>query len=214
MTLVIQNCHLALGAQVLLKDVNLSVGSGEILTVMGPSGSGKSSLLSFIGGELPANFTRHGDVILNGMPLNDVPAHLRGIGRIFQDDLLFPHMTIGENLLFGIKRGNKSARYAAMIDALASAELSGFENRAPHSLSGGQRARVSLMRSLLAEPSALLLDEPFNKLDSDLRTTMRDYAYRHIQARNIPTILVTHDRADAPPAGRVLLLSDAGLVDA
>jgi putative thiamine transport system ATP-binding protein len=129
---------------------------------------------------------------------------------LFQDDLLFPHMTVGENLLFAIPRLPNAERMAMMRMALQRAELEGFEDRAPHTLSGGQRQRVALMRALLAKPKAVLLDEPFGKLDRALRQSMRDYVFGHIKARGIPALLVTHDREDAPPAGRVFEISDSG----
>jgi putative thiamine transport system ATP-binding protein len=126
------------------------------------------------------------------------------VARLFQDDLLFPHMTVGENLLFAVPALPQAERLAMVSLALQRAELAGFEQRAPHTLSGGQRQRVALMRALLAKPKAILLDEPFSKLDKALRGQMRDYVYSHIAARGIPAVLVTHDRDDAPPGGRVL----------
>ena len=112
--------------------------------------------------------------------------------------------TVRENLLFGVARGPQSERESMMKTALQRLELEGYENRAPHTLSGGQRSRVALMRALLAKPDAMLLDEPFNKLDRALRTTIRNYTYLHVKARNIPTLLVTHDPDDVPEGGRVI----------
>jgi putative thiamine transport system ATP-binding protein len=119
---------------------------------------------------------------------------------------LFPHLTVAENLLFGMPRGPRAERRAKAEAALAAADLKGLGERAPHTLSGGQRARVALMRALVAEPRAMLLDEPFNKLDADLRAAMRQFVFSHLRERNIPCLMVTHDRADGPRAGRVLSL--------
>jgi putative thiamine transport system ATP-binding protein len=200
------------GGGVLLKTFSLEIAAGEIVTLMGPSGSGKSSLLSFIGGDLDPNFQATGEIILNGAKLNDVPSHQRHVGRLFQDDLLFPHMTIGENLLFAVPRMAQAERITMMRTALERAELQGFEDRPPHTLSGGQRARVALMRTLLAKPAVILLDEPFNKLDTKLRASVRDYTFRHIAERKIPALMVTHDIADAPLKGRVLTILENGEV--
>lgn len=197
---------------VLVKPFSLSVAPGEVVTLMGRSGSGKSSLLSHIGGDLPEAFAASGDIMLNGTRLNALPPEARGVARLFQDDLLFPHMTVGENLLFAIPRLPRPERLEMMRTALARAELDGFEDRPPHTLSGGQRSRAALMRALLAKPAAILLDEPFSKLDQDLRATVRDYTFSHIKARAIPALLVSHDLQDAPAGGRVLRISDDGEV--
>jgi putative thiamine transport system ATP-binding protein len=210
--LALKNVSIVLKGKVLLQPFSLEIAAGEIVTLMGPSGSGKSSLLSFIGGDLDQNFQASGEIVLNDVMLNYVPPHQRHIGRLFQDDLLFPHMTIAENLLFAVPRMPQPERIAMMRAALERAELQGFEDRPPHTLSGGQRARVALMRTLLAKPATILLDEPFNKLDAKLRASVRDYTFSHIAARGIPALMVTHDRADAPSGGRVLMITDDGEV--
>ena len=210
--LELRDVSLAINGRVLIKPFSLAVKPGEIVTLMGPSGSGKSSLLSFIGGDLSVPFQASGDVSLNGARLNDVLPNQRQIGRLFQEDLLFPHMTVGENLLFATARLPQLERLAMVSSILERAELQGFENRPPHTLSGGQRSRVSLMRTLLAKPAAILLDEPFNKLDKELRAAVRTYTFSHIAARNIPALLVTHDRADAPEGGRVLAIQSDGSI--
>lgn len=198
----------------LIRPFSLTVKSGEIVTVMGPSGSGKSTLLSLIAGDLELPFAASGHVSLDGRVLDGVAPERRRIGRLFQDDLLFPHLTVGENLLFGVARGERAERLRKIEAALAEAELWGFAERPPHTLSGGQRARVALMRALLAEPSAMLLDEPFGKLDADLRAAMRSFVFSHIAERGIPCLMVTHDRADAPRGARVLLLKEGRVSDA
>jgi putative thiamine transport system ATP-binding protein len=204
MSLVLENLSVCIGDKILFKPLSLTIAAGEIVTVMGVSGSGKSSLLSAIAGDLPEPLMASGTVILNNRELTAVRPEQRRIGRLFQDDLLFPHLTVGENLLFGIARGARAERIAMVKMALARLELEGFEDRAPHTLSGGQRSRVALMRTLLAKPDAVLLDEPFNKLDKELRASIRDYTFTHLRARLIPALLVTHDAEDVPKDGRVI----------
>ncbi len=206
MALKLEDVSLRLPPQELIQPFSLAVQPGEIVTLMGPSGAGKSTLLSFIAGDLESPFEASGRVSLGGVALDGLPPERRRIGRLFQDDLLFPHLSVAENLLFGMARGPRAVRLAKVEAALAEAELQGFGGRPPHTLSGGQRARVALMRALLAEPRAMLLDEPFNKLDAELKAAMRRFVFGHIAERGIPCLMVTHDAADAPGGGRVLLL--------
>jgi putative thiamine transport system ATP-binding protein len=148
-----------------------------------------------------------GSVQLNGRELTHLPTHQRGVGLVFQDALLFPHMTVAENLLFAVPViGSTAQRQARVQQALQEAELSGMGNRDPSTLSGGQRARVALMRALLAEPQALLLDEPFSKLDAALRAQLRPWVFAHVRERRIPVVLVTHDEQDVADPQRVLHL--------
>ena len=213
MGLTLESVSIRLGGATLIAPFSLDVPAGAIVTLMGPSGSGKSTLLSFIAGDLEAPFSASGSVRLDGRRLDGIAAQARGIGRLFQDDLLFPHLSVGENLLFGMPRGSHAARLAQMRQALADAGLEGFAERPPQTLSGGQRARVSLMRALVAEPRAMLLDEPFGGLDAELRQEMRDFVFHHLRERGIPCLMVTHDRADAPAGGRVLRLDNAKVSD-
>lgn len=173
---------------------------GQVLTVMGPSGSGKSTLLAALIGALPAAFSLSGRVLLNDQDITTLPTAQRRIGILFQDDVLFPHLSVSQNLGFGLRPGgsrvDRQARVEAALDRMG---LSGFGPRDPASLSGGQRARVALARTLLAEPLALLLDEPFSKLDQTLRAQIRDLVFA--ETRNLPAILVTHDPEDARAAG-------------
>lgn len=144
-----------------------------------------------------------GRIRLDGRDLAGVPPERRRIGILFQDALLFPHMSVGENLAFALPRSirNRNERRARVEAALADADLAGFADRDPATLSGGQRARVAAMRALLAAPRALLLDEPFSKLDADLRARFRRFVFEHARAAGVPTLLVTHDVADAAAAG-------------
>jgi putative thiamine transport system ATP-binding protein len=203
----------------LVSGLRLHVPPGEILTLMGPSGCGKSSVLGSIAGTLASvsegllPLKLQGSVQLNGRELAHLPTHQRGVGLVFQDALLFPHMTVAENLLFavpacgtnGISLTN-AQRQARVQQALQEAELSGMGDRDPSTLSGGQRARVALMRALLAEPQALLLDEPFSKLDAALRAQLRPWVFAHVRERRIPVVLVTHDEQDVADPQRVLHL--------
>jgi putative thiamine transport system ATP-binding protein len=213
MALSVAHLDISISGAPLLRDVSFSVAKGEIVTLMGASGAGKSTLLSVIAGDPPLGVTAHGSVTLDGVELAGVAPERRGIGRLFQDDLLFPHLTVGENLLFGMARGPHATRIAAMQSALADAGLEGFADRAPHTLSGGQRARVALMRTLLASPRAVLLDEPFSRLDADLKRAIRHFVFERLGKRGIPCLMVTHDRADASDGGRVLKLSEGRISD-
>ncbi|MBU8848666.1 MAG: ATP-binding cassette domain-containing protein [Desulfobacterales bacterium] len=189
--------------------VNIVIKPGEITTVMGPSGCGKSTLLSAVSGSLDAVFTLKGSIRLYGRELLTLPMEERNIGMLFQDDLLFPHMNIGSNLAFAIKEKTSGEQRKTMIEkALKTAGLEGFEKRDPSSLSGGQKARVSLLRSLLANPSALLMDEPFSKLDQSLKAKIRDFVFSQIKRMNIPVLLVTHDPLDCPEGGMILNLNN------
>ena len=176
---------------------------GEVLTIMGPSGSGKSTALAAIIGTLGPDFSVSGRLVLDGCDVTALPTRARGIGLLFQDDVLFPHLSVGGNLAFALPatlRG-RQARRAAIEAALAKAGLAGFADRDPGTLSGGERARVALMRTLLAEPKALLLDEPFSRLDAGLRDHIRAFVLDLIRAERIPAILVTHQSDDARAAG-------------
>ena len=210
MTLLLENINLTVGDVPLIRNFTLSIEAGEVVTLMGPSGCGKSSLLAFIAGDLTAPMLGVGRVILDGVDLAKMAPERRQVGRLFQDDLLFPHLNVAENLLFGIARGKPSERQSLVSDALLQAQLEGLENRAPHTLSNGQKARVALFRALMAKPKAMLLDEPFSKLDAELRQSIRNYVFAHLRERNIPTLLVTHDREDAPSDGRIFRFSNKG----
>ena len=210
MSLELRSVAIALGSRILVPALSFVVGPGEIVTVMGPSGSGKSTLLAFIGGFLDRAFTAGGEVLVGGEPITRLAPEKRRVGILFQDDLLFPHLSIAENLAFGLapRRGGRAARRRAVAEALAEAGLTGFEHRDPATLSGGQRARAALLRTLLAEPRALLLDEPFGKLDRALRHEIRAFVFEHARSRGLPMLLVTHDAEDAEEAGgRVISLA-------
>jgi len=203
MGLTLERVAIALGTATLVPPLDITIASGERVTVMGPSGSGKSTLLAYIAGTMDRAFTASGRVTIDGCDITGLAPERRGVGILFQDDLLFPHLSVGDNLAFALKPSVRSRdlRRKAIAGALAEAELEGVDDRDPATLSGGQRARVALMRTLLAEPRVLLLDEPFNKLDARLRDDFRRFVFEHALSRGLPTLLVTHDAADADAAG-------------
>lgn len=187
----------------LISGLTVDVGPGEVVTIMGRSGTGKSTLLAFVGGHLDPEFVASGTVTVDGRDVTSVPAERRGVGVLFQDDLLFPHLSVGDNLAFGLPRdvSGRRERKRHIDEALAQAGLSGYADRDPATLSGGQRARIALMRTLLSRPNALLLDEPFSKLDEELRDDMRKFVFSHAREQGLPVLMVTHDIADALGAG-------------
>jgi putative thiamine transport system ATP-binding protein len=169
---------------------------------MGPSGCGKSTLLRFVAGALAPEFRSSGSILLDGEPLDGLAPEQRRLGLLFQDDLLFPHLSVGGNLLFALPRGgSRRERRNQAAEALASAGLRARFDDDPATLSGGERARVALLRVLLSEPRALLLDEPFSKLDLEMRAQIRGLVLAQARRRALPTLLVTHDGADAAAAG-------------
>ena len=191
----------------LLLQLNEQIEGGDILTIMGPSGSGKSSLLNWMTGTLPSGLSATGEVWLHGQNISHLPAHLRHIGVLYQDALLFSHLSVAGNIAFAMPKGNKKQRFEQIADTLEQVGLAGMANRHPDSLSGGQQARVALLRTLLSEPKAILLDEPFSKLDSQLRAETQQLVFSQIRQHKLPTIMVTHDHSDAEAAnGKIVRL--------
>jgi putative thiamine transport system ATP-binding protein len=179
------------------------IAPGEVLTVMGPSGVGKSTLLAYAAGFLAPAFQGTGRVLVDGEDVTRLPAHRRHMGLLFQDPLLFPHLSTGDNIAFALPaevRG-RAARRQTVREALRQVDLDGYEDRDPATLSGGQKARVAMIRVLVSRPRALLLDEPFSRLDATLRDQIRRLVFSMARERNLPALLVTHDCADAQAAG-------------
>jgi putative thiamine transport system ATP-binding protein len=201
---------IGLPARTLIPALDITVAPGECVTLMGPSGCGKSTLLAFISGALDAAFAASGRVLVGEVDITRLAPERRRVGILFQDDLLFPHLSVGGNLAFALdaRVRDRGERRAHVERALAEADLSGFASRDPATLSGGQRARVAVMRTLLSGPRVLLLDEPFGRLDAQLRIDFRRFVFEHAAERGLPVLLVTHDEADAPAGGRVIRLTD------
>ncbi|MBU2956087.1 ATP-binding cassette domain-containing protein [Paracoccus sp. 1_MG-2023] len=184
----------------LFDPLSLRVPKGCVTTVMGPSGVGKSTLLDAIGGQLAPGFGMAGRIVLDGRDVTRERPEKRNIGIIFQKSALFPHLSVGQNLGFGMPRRHRDRR-SRIEAALTDAGLAGMADRDPATLSGGQTARAALMRGLLAEPAAILLDEPFSALDATLRDEIRGFTFAHLRNAGIPALMVTHDDQDARAAG-------------
>ncbi len=197
MTLELQKITILHNHKPLFAPLDLVTPCGEIQTVMGPSGCGKSTLLAAICGSLSPFFHMQGTITLNTRRIDQLPIEQRKVGILFQDDLLFPHMDVYANLAFALPaRYSKEQKKARIAKSLAQAGLENFEDRDITTLSGGQKARISLLRTLLAEPEAVLFDEPFSKLDQDLRDSFRLFVKEQVVKLNIPAILVSHDPED------------------
>ncbi len=184
------------GVELVVKDLNLAIGKGEFLTMLGPSGSGKTTCLMMLAGFETAT---HGDIKLDGKPINNIPPHKRGIGMVFQNYALFPHMTVGENLSFPLEvRGiGKSDREKKIKRALDMVQMGEFAHRRPAQLSGGQQQRIALARALVFEPELVLMDEPLGALDKQLREHMQFEITRLAHDLGITTVYVTHDQTEA-----------------
>lgn len=198
-------------AHPIILDFSLSVERGEIVGILGPSGSGKSTLLRLIAGlEVPAG----GRIRIDGRTVFDartfVEPERRGVGMVFQDYALFPHLTVAKNILFGLHRFPKKERQRRLEMMLELVQLKGFEKRYPHELSGGQQQRVALARALAPQPSILLMDEPFSNLDADLRIAIREELRQILKKAAITCIFVTHDKEDvAAICDRAVTLGEA-----
>lgn len=200
--LCLQDLSLSMHGKTLI-ELNVNVAPGEVLTVMGPSGSGKSTLLAAIIGALPTGFHMRGRILLAGQDVTDLPTNRRRIGILFQDAVLFAHLSVADNLGFGLNPSvqPRAKRREVIMTALERAGLADFARRDPATLSGGQKTRVALLRTLLADPKSLLLDEPFSRLDATLRAQIRSYVLDEARRLGLPVVLVTHDAEDAAAAG-------------
>ena len=196
------------GVSLVVKDLNLVIGKGEFLTMLGPSGSGKTTCLMMLAGFETAT---HGEIRLDGRPINQVPPHKRGIGMVFQNYALFPHMTVGENLAFPLEvRGmGKDEREVKIKRALDMVQMGAFANRRPAQLSGGQQQRIALARALVFDPSLVLMDEPLGALDKQLREHMQ-FEIKHLhESLGITVVYVTHDQGEAlTMSDRVAVFND------
>ena len=196
------------GEILVVKDLNVDIPKGEFLTMLGPSGSGKTTTLMMLAGfETPTN----GEIYLDGEAISSIPPYKRGIGMVFQNYALFPHMTVSENLSFPleVRKINKSEIKEKIEKALSMVELQDFGNRMPMQLSGGQQQRVALARALVFEPRLVLMDEPLGALDKKLREQMQ-YEIKHIHANiGITVVYVTHDQGEAlTMSNRIAVFND------
>ena len=182
---------------VLIKNFNCKIKRGNILCLYGVSGVGKSSLINVIAGIFEDNLLFEGEIILNGKNINQAPPEKRKIGLLLQDGTLFPHLTVEQNILFGMNKKLAYKEKSLLIKSnLKKSNMVGFEDRYPHTLSGGQKARVACLRAILSEPEVLLLDEPFSSLDPDQRNSFREFVVNNIKENKIACLLVTHDEND------------------
>lgn len=179
-----------------IRGVSIDIREGESFAILGPSGSGKTTLLKLVAGLLQPD---EGKIILGDTDVSSIPAERRGFGMVFQQPLLFPHMTVIENVAFGLKMQGigKRDRIARAVEMLSAVGLSGYERRFPNELSGGQQQRVSLARAIVSRPRLLLLDEPFSALDPGIRGEMRELVKEIHQKFRITMLFVTHDRDEA-----------------
>ena len=180
-----------------IKDLNIKVNNGKILTIFGSSGIGKSSLINVIAGVYESNLLFTGDILLNNKKITNTLPEKRKIGLLLQDGVLFPHLSVEQNLIFGIKKSlTNKEKYLLINEHLIKANMEGFENRYPNTLSGGQKSRVACLRAILSEPDALLLDEPFSSIDPEQRNSFRLFVANQVREKKISCILVTHDESD------------------
>jgi putative spermidine/putrescine transport system ATP-binding protein len=199
------------GETLVVKDLNLDIASGEFVTMLGPSGSGKTTCLMMLAGFETAT---HGDIELAGRPINNIPPHKRGIGMVFQNYALFPHMTVGENLAFPLKvRDLAKAEVEDKVrKALDMVQMLAFIDRKPAQLSGGQQQRIALARALVFEPELVLMDEPLGALDKQLREHMQ-YEIKHIHENlGVTVVYVTHDQSEALTMSNRIAVFDDGII--
>lgn len=199
------------GITLVVKSLNLSVAKGEFLTMLGPSGSGKTTCLMMLAGFEPAT---HGEIYLKDQGINLVAPHKRGIGMVFQNYALFPHMTVAENLAFPleVRKMDKTEREAKVNRALDMVCLTAFGDRRPAQLSGGQQQRVAVARSLVFDPDLVLMDEPLGALDKNLREQMQ-YEIKHIHDNlGLTVVYVTHDQSEALTMSNRIAVFDDGII--
>lgn len=203
--LKLEQVNIATPERALFGPLNLTLMPGEVVGLQAPSGSGKSVLLRWMLGALPKGLTASGEISLDAEVITQTPTEQRGIGLLLQQPTLFPHLSVAGNLLFAMPPGRDRA--ARVSELLSQAGLAGFEQRDPATLSGGQQARVAMLRALAAGPRALLLDEPFSSLDPELRAEFRAWVFAQIAKRKIPTLIVSHDLDDLQRCNRVFNLN-------
>lgn len=211
--LSIHQLSISFDNKTILSDISFELQKGQIACLLGASGCGKTTLLRCIAGFETPNAGR---IMLDNQALFDgkqaMPAHRRHIGMVFQDYALFPHLTVADNIAFGLSALDKSAQAARVDEMLSLIDMQSYKNSYPHELSGGQQQRVALVRALAPRPSLVLLDEPFSNLDVELRTSLSKEVRRLLKSQNVSAILVTHDQAEAFAMADVVgLLADGKL---
>jgi len=192
--------------------VSLNIQRGELVTLLGPSGCGKTTTLRLIAG---FEFPNTGQILLDGKPINDLPPHKRDMSMVFQSYAIFPHLSVFENIAYGLNvqhlpKDEIKRRVARVLELV---ELSGLENRAPNQLSGGQQQRVALARALVMEPKVLLMDEPLSNLDAKLREQMRSEIRRIQQRLGITSVYVTHDQIEAMTLSDQIVVMNQGKIE-
>lgn len=207
----IRNVALSFGKTAVLRDISLGINAGEFFALLGPSGSGKSTLLRLIAG---FNQHQHGSVLIDSEEVTGLPPWQRNVGMVFQNYALWPHMTVYQNVAFGLETRRRPAREIRekVAQALALVELSDFADRRPGQLSGGQQQRVAIARTLAIEPRVLLLDEPLSNLDAKLRAQTRQELVRLQKRLGITTIFVTHDQEEALTTCQRVAVMDKGII--
>jgi len=195
-----------------VQDVNFSIDKGQLIGLLGPSGGGKTSILRMLAGLETADT---GDILFHGQRVNDLPPQERGIGFVFQNYALFKHMTVADNIAFGleVKKWPKAKIKARVAELVELTGLSGFEKRLPHQLSGGQRQRVAFARALAPEPQLLLLDEPFAAIDAKIRQELRSWLRDMIDRLGITSIFVTHDQDEAIEVADEIMIINKGRLE-
>ena len=213
MSLAFRNVGHSYGDHRVLSGVTLEARPGEILCLLGASGSGKTTLLRLAAG---LERLQEGSIDLGGAvlatPGRDVPPEKRSFGMVFQDHALFPHLTVAENIAFGLANRPKEEARLIVAERLASVGLAGFEARYPHTLSGGQQQRVALARALATSPSAMLLDEPFASVDVTRRRALREEARRALKEAGVVTLVVTHDPVEAMEIADRIAVMEGGCI--
>lgn len=194
MYLEVKDLNFSFHDQTILKDASFSMKKGEIVALLGPSGSGKSTFLRVLSGLASAH---KGQLLIHGEDMSNLPPEKRHIGMVFQDYALFPHMSVKQNIVFGIEHLKKDDKYSQLHKMLHLTNLVDKCHKYPHQLSGGERQRVALARSLAASPDLLLLDEPFSNLDTELKAGIRLELKEILVSLKMTCLFVTHDIEDA-----------------
>jgi sulfate transport system ATP-binding protein len=214
MSIEIQNLTKNFGKQKILEDINIKIQNGRLVSILGPSGSGKTTLLRIIAG-LELNDKTKENIFINNKNVNNIPANKREIGFVFQHYSLFPHMTVEENIAFGLKVKNtpKTEIDKTTLELLQIIQLETAKNKKPTEISGGQRQRVALAKAIATKPKILLLDEPFGALDAKIRKELRHWFHQFHKENRITTLFVTHDQEEAFEISDEIIILNEGKIE-